>query len=49
MPVDEARADQLQAKLAEKMDIYEQILSKQQYLSGDVSFFFSCHQRTSAK
>jgi len=44
MPADEARAKQLQDKLAEKLNVYEEILSRQPYLAGDVSFF--CYQRT---
>jgi len=44
MQADEAKVKQLQDKLAEKLNVYEEILSKQPYLAGDVSFF--CHQRT---
>lgn len=34
---DEARVTELKTTLLSKMDVYEQILSKQKYIAGDVS------------
>ena len=35
IPADEAQFESLMAELGKKLDVYDQILSKQKYLAGD--------------
>ena len=39
VPTDEALFESLMTELGKNLDVYDQILSKQKYLAGDVSGF----------